>query len=79
MDSKFWKFIWLLVASVACVIIVSLTSCVIHADYRIAKAINAGANPLEARYAFSGAIHSADLSILRLSQINRICEEPVKE
>jgi hypothetical protein len=67
MDLKFWKFIWLLIASVTCVFIISMTSCQIHQEYRIAKAIESGVNPLEAQYAL-GYSRYTDLAILRLSE-----------
>jgi heme/copper-type cytochrome/quinol oxidase subunit 2 len=72
MDEKFWKLIWILITSVACVLIISVTSCMMHIDYRIARAIKAGANPVEARYAFSNTYTGADLAILRLSQTNDV-------
>jgi hypothetical protein len=66
MDYKYWKFIWSLVACFAIIGVMCITTCTMHIDYRIAKAIQNGTDPVKARYAF-GDRRYTDLAIIRLS------------
>ena len=47
------KFITWAIATVVATIVLTIGGCCIHTDYRIAKAIEQGNDPILARFAFS--------------------------
>lgn len=51
-DNEFWISVWKLVTIGVCCLVLSISGCVVHSKYRIAKAIEQGANPIEAKFAF---------------------------
>ncbi len=52
-DNAFWYGIWKLVAICFCVLVGSLSGCVINSQYTVARAIKDGADPIKASCAIS--------------------------
>ncbi|MCP4569134.1 MAG: hypothetical protein GY841_16285 [FCB group bacterium] len=65
MSNKFFKLcVWAM--TFATIFSLGVVSCNMHIDYRIAQAIKDGANPVEARIAFSTGNSMADVPIALL-------------
>jgi len=52
-DQKFWAIIWGMVITGTVIVSLGMSGCVMHSNKKIAEAIKAGANPIEAGIAFS--------------------------
>ena len=66
MEDKFWLVIWKFL--IVCFMFISLgiVSCNIHIDYKIGEAIANGADPIEARLAFSNVTTASEMAIVKL-------------
>lgn len=53
MSEDFWKTFWRILITGVTLIMITVSACNMHIDYRIGKAIKEGADPIEARIAFS--------------------------
>ena len=71
---KFWKFIWKLIFCFCSILVISVTSCNMHVDYRISQAIKAGVNPIAAREAFSSTPNYTVSTIAGLESYNKSLE-----
>ncbi len=63
-DQKYWLGVWSFLLIGICCLIISISCCYIHSDYRIAQAIKQGANPIDAKFAFSSSDMSDNVVIM---------------
>jgi len=67
-ESEFWLRIWKFILIGVVTIVLCITSCNMHIDYRIGKAIDNGADPLESRLAFEANSEFSQMSVALLRQ-----------
>ncbi len=60
-DSKFWLGVWVTVASVVVVLIVSITIYNMHQNATLAAVLKSGVDPIEVRCAFDVGAYNAAL------------------
>jgi hypothetical protein len=64
---SFWK--WLFIA-ITCIVL-SFTGCNMHIDYSIRKSIEAGANPIDARIAFSNSTPTTQVIVSKMVELGK--------
>ncbi len=65
MSEKFWKTLWIAAITGTTLFLLSISACNMHIDYCIKKAIEKGADPIEARVAFS--VNSSTTQIMAVT------------
>jgi len=76
MSEKFYVRVWTMITIGVVLVIGGVTSCNMHIDYRIAKAIEGGTPALEAKAAFGTQVGS---SLYITSQLDKLINRDDKE
>lgn len=76
-ENKFWLALWRLVAGCFCILIVSISSCIGHANYKSAKIIESGRSAVEAKCAvYNGSEGTEAACAMAGSKYNQSRSEP---
>ena len=68
MSEKFWIKLWLGTCISCVLMVVSLSTCTMHTNTKIGKAIETGANPIDVKIAFSACTDTRWIAVRELGK-----------
>lgn len=74
-EDKFWAIFWLLSATTACVLTVTIGMAVMHRNVLLADVIATGADPIEARCAFVSSTNATMCALAAASRDPKVKDE----